>query len=295
MALKVDYVAREVFINLRRNVTLTVATIVTVVVSLSLVGAALLVRQGNDRATERFQGGIEFIVFVDPEATPEADAAIGDALEESPQVERVTYIDQDEAFEEFKTLFAESPEMIETVSPEILPPSYRVVPRDTEADAITALGETFENRPGVKDVVFAAEAIKDIQEDAAQKQRLYIGIAIFLLVAALLLIVNTIRTAMFARRREIEVMKLVGATNWFIRVPFMIEGVIQGLIGASIAALLVWRLPPFLEGPTDEASALRDFIVVNSDIWGTNIVVLILGVVVGLVGSFVAVTRFLDV
>jgi cell division transport system permease protein len=295
MALKVDYVAREVFINLRRNVTLTVATIVTVVVSLSLVGAALLVRQGNDRATERFQGGIEFIVFVDPEATPEADAAIGDALEESPQVERVTYIDQDEAFEEFKTLFAESPEMIENVSPEILPPSYRVVPRDTEADAITALGETFENRPGVKDVVFAAEAIKDIQEDAAQKQRLYIGIAIFLLVAALLLIVNTIRTAMFARRREIEVMKLVGATNWFIRVPFMIEGVIQGLIGASIAALLVWRLPPFLEGPTDEASALRDFIVVNSDIWGTNIVVLILGVVVGLVGSFVAVTRFLDV
>jgi cell division transport system permease protein len=295
MALKVDYVGREVFINLRRNVTLTVATIVTVVVSLSLVGAALLIRQGNDRATKRFQGGIEFIVFVDAEAPDPQNQAIGDALEESPQVRDVTYIDQDAAYQEFRELFADSPEMIENVTPDILPPSYRVVPRDTDADAITALGETFENRPGVKDVVFAAEAIKDLQEDAARKSNFYLIAALFLLGAALLLIVNTIRTAMFARRREIEVMKLVGATNWFIRVPFMIEGVIQGLIGGVIAAVFVWQLPPFLEGPADEGSALRDFLVVNSDIWGTNIVVVVLGVLVGLVGSFFAVTRFLDV
>ena len=295
MALKVDYVGREVFINLRRNVTLTVATIVTVVVSLSLVGAALLVRQGNDRATARFQGGIEFIVFVDPEAPPEADAAIGDALDESPQVDRVTYIDQEEAYEEFQTLFEDSPEMVENVTPDILPPSYRVVPRDTDADAITALGETFENRPGVKDVVFAAEAIKELQDAAARESTFYLIGAVILLAAALLLIVNTIRTAMFARRREIEVMKLVGATNWFIRVPFMIEGVIQGLVGALIAAVVVWRIAPLLEGPAQDGSALQDFLIVNSDIWGTNMVVVALGIVVGLVGSFVAVTRFLDV
>ena len=170
------------------------------------------------------EGDVEFIVFLNPDAGQDATDAIGDELRESPQVEEVTYVDQQAAFEEFQEMFANQPDMIQAVEPEILPPSYRVSPVDTDADAVRAFGDTFLNKPGVRDVAFAQEAVKNFQSfTGIISTGLLLG-AIFLLGAAILLILNTIRMAMFARRREIEAMKLVGATNWFIRVLFMIEG-----------------------------------------------------------------------
>jgi cell division transport system permease protein len=111
-----------------------------------------------------------------------------------------------------------------------------------------------------------------------------------------LLIWNTIRTAMFARRREIEVMKLVGATNWFIRVPFMAEGLVQGIVGGAIgigivAALRNWMLPTLVNG----GGIWTNFHVDVSDVRGTSLVLVAAGALVGILGSAVAATRFLDV
>ena len=119
-----------------------------------------------------------------------------------------------------------------------------------------------------------------------------------LLLAAGLLILNTIRMAMFARRREIEVMKLVGATNWFIRVPFMLEGLIQGLVGSGIAIGAVVTLNNFFESRlsnADELVILQGFVVANSEVFGTSLFILVVGALVGTIGSGIAVTRFLDV
>jgi cell division transport system permease protein len=294
----VDYIARETGHNLLRNISLTLASMVTVAVSLSLVGAALLLRQGVQNATARWEGGIEFIIFVNPDAESAQEQAIRDALESSPAVQDWVYVNKQEAYEEFVQLFSRTPEMIEAVSPEILPPSFRVVPVDPDADAIRALGQQFENRPGVYRVVFAFEAVQTLQQLSRLMSFAILFVAGFLLLASGLLILNTIRMAMFARRREIEVMKLVGATNWFIRIPFMLEGLIQGIIGAAIAVGSVVALNNLFESwlqNTESFQVLQGFAVSGSELMGTSVFILVVGMLVGAIGSGIAVSRFLDV
>ncbi len=298
MALKVDYVAREVGSNLRRNITLTLASVITVFVSLALVGVAFLTRQGVQNATQRWQGGVEFIVFLQPTASQDQINAVQDALDNSPQVASVDFVDQQEAYDEFVDLFRESPEMVQSVTPEILPPSFRVEPKDKNVDVIRALGSTFETMSGVKQVVFAAEAIRTLQDFSRLLSLGLFSGALVLLGAAVLLILNAIRMAMFARRREIEVMKLVGATNWFIRVPFMIEGLVQGLVGALFAIPAVILIINFIESKltdTETINLFQGFAVHSSEQIGVSILLLAVGCLVGVIGSFVAVTRFLDV
>ncbi|HSL57463.1 MAG TPA: permease-like cell division protein FtsX [Acidimicrobiales bacterium] len=295
---KVDYVVRETGHNLKRNITLTLASMVTVAVSLSLVGSALLLRQGVENATARWRGGIEFIVFMNADATVDQDRAVQESLEGSPAVDEWVYVDQEQAYEEFQQLFARSPEMVEAVTPDILPPSYRVVPADPDAEAIRALGSQYEDRPGVREVVFAFDTVQTVQR---LSRVLSIGILIVagvLLFAAGLLILNTIRMAMYARRREVEVMKLVGATNWFIRIPFMLEGLIQGVVGAVIAVGSVYVLNNFFEtrlSNAEDLQILQGFVVDSSEVMSTSIFILVVGMLVGAIGSGIAVSRFLDV
>ncbi|MDY7102880.1 MAG: permease-like cell division protein FtsX [Actinomycetota bacterium] len=298
MALKLSYLTRETGTNLWRNITLTLASMLTVAVSLSLVGAALLLRQGVQNATARWQGGIEFIVWMNPEATGDQISAMGQSLEENPGIEDQVYVDQDEAYEEFQNLFAQRPEMIETVTPENLPSSYRVVPSEPDAQAIQQLGELYEDEPGVYDVTFAFDTVETMQRLSRIIANGILAIAFALLIAASLLILNTIRMAMFARRREIEVMKLVGATNWFIRIPFMLEGLIQGVIGAVVSIGVVWALNGFFQRRLASENALailQSFVVDRSEVVGTSVLLLVVGVVVGTVGSGIAVSRFLDI
>lgn len=298
MALKVDYVARETASNLRRNITLTIASVVTVMVSLAGFGVALLLRQGVDNATQRWEGGIEFVVFMNAEASAGQLEAVANDLDSSPEVNSVTFFDQDDAYEEFKDLFAGTPEIIETVEPADLPPSFRVVPLNTDANAVEQLANRFESSPGVREVVSAQETIRNIESLTDVASFIVLAGAIVLLAAAAALIFNTIRMAMFARRREIEVMKLVGATNWFIRVPFMVEGLIQGLLGAGFAVLAVFGANNLLDRFLSERNSLQlleSFVVESTDVWRTSFLLMVIGALVGTLGSGIAVSRFLDV
>ncbi len=298
MAMKLDYVARETATNLTRNVTLTLASILTVVVSLTLFGSAWMLNQGVNNANDRFKGGIEFIVYMQPEVTEEQKASIEGDLGANPDVKSFDYVDQDETYEEFVRLFGDSPQLVETVSPEILPPSFRVAPQVQDPEVVQALGDQFNEKPGVYDVVFAFEVVKRIQETFNKIGARFLIASGLLLLAALLLILNTIRVAMFARRREIEVMKLVGATNWFIRVPFIVEGVVQALIGAVIAVLsMTFLIRPFIDELSKDKvlPIFQGFEVTDSNLLVTNLLVLAGAAAIGAIGSAVAVSRFLDV
>jgi cell division transport system permease protein len=296
--MKAEYYVRETASNLGRNVTITLASIMTVAVSLALVGASLMLRSGVENATRRWQGGIEFVIFMQPNPTQEQIDAVRTDLEQSPEVSKIEFVNKNEAYEEFKVLFADSPELVDSVDPETLPPSFRVEPVNKEVDAVEALGKTYSTMSGVKQVVFASKTIRLIQQLSS---RLTVGIfviAAFLLGAAGLLILNTIRMAMFARRREIEVMKLVGATNWFIRVPFMLEGLVQGVIGAFLAIGALAAFKPFFQKwlPSSKDIPLVSGFQVSSGemfvIFGTLGAV---GVLIGAIGAGIAVSRFLDV
>ena len=298
MAIKLDYVVRETATNLTRNVTLTLASVLTVVVSLTLFGSAWMLNQGVNNANDRFKGGIEFIVFLQPESTQEQKDSVRADLEANPDVREVHYVDQDETYEEFKRIFEGQTQLIETVTPEVLPPSFRVEPVTKDPDVVQALGDTFRTKAGVYEVVFAFQVVKAIQQTFNKIGARFLLAAGLLVVAACLLIVNTIRVAMFARRREIEVMKLVGATNWFIRVPFIVEGIIQTLIGAAVAVIsLSFVIRPFIDELSEEklVPLFKGFQVTDGNLLVTNLLVLGGAVLIGAIGSAVAVSRFLDV
>jgi cell division transport system permease protein len=298
MAIKLDYVARETATNLTRNITLTLASILTVVVSLTLFGSAWMLNQGVNNANDRFKGGIEFIVYLQPTVDDAQKASIEGDLQANPDVEKYEYVDQDATYEEFKRLFGDSPQLVETVTPEILPPSFRIAPRVQDPEVVQALGDQFNDKPGVYDVVFAFEVVKRIQETFNKIGARFLIASGLLLLAALLLILNTIRVAMFARRREIEVMKLVGATNWFIRVPFIVEGVVQALIGAVVAVLsMTFLIRPFIDELSKDRvlPIFQGFEVTDGNLLVTNLLVLFGAALIGAIGSAVAVSRFLDV
>ena len=293
MAISVDYVVRETASNLRRNLLMTAAAVLTVAVSLSLVGGALLLKQGVSKASLQWRGGVELSVFMLPDATPEQNQAVERELAQMPEVKRFSFVDQAAAFNEFKQMFANSPDLVGSVEPKDLPPSYRVVPK--RAEFVDVVGGRFEKRPGVKEVVFARDVVDTLLKVTRALQIGIVSVAGVLLLSAVLLILNTIQMAIFARRREVAVMKLVGATNWFIRIPFMLEGMVQGIVGATAAFAVVALVRNLLAGAVGANTLGNQLLPPAGDVVGTGLFVLFAGAAIGAVGSAFAVRRFLDV
>jgi cell division transport system permease protein len=296
MALKLDYVSRETLTNLRRNVLLTTASVVTVAVSLSMVGVAFLLRYGVDNATARWKNGIEFEVFMLTNVTEAQKDRVQRELTQNPDVKKVKFVGRSEQYELFKDLFHDQPEYLENVRQQDLPESYRVAPKVKNADVIRAMADHLKKEPGVWRVEFAGDQVeRALRTSRAMQVGMFI-IAIVLFLASSLLIFNTIRMAIFARRREIEVMKLVGATNWFIRVPFMIEGLAQGVTGAVVAFALIHFLSnPLSDWIVHNFDQFAGFIVHGNEVLTTGLITVLVGSAIGAASAGVAVTRFLDV
>jgi cell division transport system permease protein len=296
MAFRVDYLLRETGQNLFRNPSLSIATVLTVAVSLSLMGASLLVQQGVGRINNVFRDEVEFIVWMDVGVLPEQVSSTQDFLNRSPYIRETRYIDQDQTWEQFQNYFADEPEILELVEPEQLPTSFQVTPQDAEVDSIQALADEIEILAGVEEVEFATDNIKAISTFSRGSSQIMLFAALLSAVAAAMLMYNSIRTAVFARRREIEVMRLVGATKWFIRIPFMLEGLLQGLIGAFLSIFSVWGLNRAFDnffGGLD-SFVFRDFALPSGQILTIGLALMVAGALLGAIGAGVAVTRYLD-
>jgi cell division transport system permease protein len=297
---RVSYAGRETWANLRRNLTLTIAALLTIAVTLTLVGVWLLAQKAVANTTQRWKGDVELIVFMNPDAAQEQIDAVGRDLRDNSQVqaEKLRFFDKQMAYDEFRRLYPDTPELVNTLTPEMMPTSYRVVPRTDDSNVIDGIGAQFQKKAGVQDVVYAKQSVQWIYTVSNFLQWVFLAVALALLAGSLILIWNTIRTTMFARRREIEVMKLVGATNWFIRVPFMIEGLIQGLVGALLACGFVWGANTFWTSSVVEKISvvdLQQLQVTSGELRWTCLTLVLLGMGVGALGSGIAVTKFLDV
>jgi cell division transport system permease protein len=188
--------------------------------------------------------------------------------------------------------------MIERIeeNPDLLPNSYRITPVSKETQAILSLTDQLREQGGVLKATSALEGVRRVQHMSSVAQTGILVVAVGLLLAAMLLILNAIRMAMFARRREIEVMKLVGATNWFIRVPFMMEGMIQGIVGSALAVVGIFTLNRFMQGlGKDQTTILSGFAASGSEVTVVMFSVVFLGIAIGAVGSGWALSRFLKV
>jgi cell division transport system permease protein len=291
---RLSYFVRETIISLRRNLLMTIAGIITVAVSLFLFGGILLISTTVDHGTEKWKHGIELEIFL---KNPIPDTQIADvrtALETSPDVKNFKYLNHDDAYAEFKKIFRDQPALIESTTPADLPTSFRVAPR--EAELTEQIAKQFDTFTGVDEVITAQKTVDRILTATRWIRITFFAMASVLLASSLFLIVNTIRLATFARRREIEVMKLVGASNWFVRVPFMAEGLVQGAIGAGFAVGFIFLLKVVISNLLrGQQNLLQQFYVTNGDALGIGILVILIGAGIGAFGSAIGLRRFLEV
>ena len=235
--MRLKYVFSEVATGLWRNVTMTIAMIITMAVSLTLLGASLLLYKQVDTMRQVYNEEVEVSMFLKAEGTTaEQKAAIEADLHSDPLVAGVSFETKDEAYEKFKTLFASAPDLVNLTKTESLPESYRIKLKDTNTfDTFEAKYSKYVGDGGVEVIVDQKKLVEKVFTVLGALQKLALIIAIVQGVAALMLVINTIQVAAYSKRREVAVMKLVGASNWFIQAPFVLEAVAAGFIGAIIA------------------------------------------------------------
>ncbi|MCU1428866.1 MAG: cell division protein [Actinomycetia bacterium] len=289
------YFFRETLISLRRNLLMTLAGIMTVAISLFLFGGIVLLNRMVDHGTAKWKNGVQLEVFMRNTATQGQIDDMRQTLANTPTVKSFRFLDHNAAYTEFKRIFRDNPALVRNIAPGDLPTSYRVAPRraqDTENLAVQ-----FHARSGVDTVITAEREVRNMLTATRVIRYVFFTMAGVLLASSLFLIVNTIRLATFARRREIEVMKLVGASNWFVRVPFMAEGLVQGAIGAGISFGLVIVLKNVLTSLQTHKSVqglFNGFYVTNGDALTIGFMVLLIGAGIGVLGSTIGLRRFLD-
>jgi cell division transport system permease protein len=290
---RISYFSRETLVSLRRNVLMTIAGIATVAVSLSLFGGILMLSKWVDHGTEVIKGGVTLEVFMTVKATEQQIAGVEQALKDDVNVKSYRHLTKADAYSEFKRIFRRNPDLVNSIRAQDLPESFRVVPKRAELTN-TVQGE-FKTQQGVESVETPGEALKGLIDVTNTVRWIFIVISVVLLASSLFLIVNTIRLATFARRREIEVMKLVGASSWFVRIPFVAEGMVQGLVGAGLAIIAVSSLKHFGfdQAFNDPNSFFSQFFVTTGDATWIAFLVLVIGVFIGVIGASIGLRRFL--
>jgi cell division transport system permease protein len=246
--MRVQFILSEIGTSLRRNLTMTIAVVITVAISLALFGTGLLITKQVDTMKGFWFDKVEVSVFLCGESsqsgncggssvTDEQRRALQADLEAMPEVQRVFYESQAQAYAQFREQFKDSPDLVENVTADALPESFRVKLKDPKQFEVVA--SAFQERPGVEQVEDQGNLLRDFFSFLDGLSGLAILTSIAALLTAALLISNTIRVAAFNRRRETGIMRLVGASNTFIRLPFLLEACLAGLVGASLASLVL--------------------------------------------------------
>jgi len=292
MARRVDYYFRETISGLRRNGLVALAAVSTMFISLFLLGGAQLIGRQIalviDQQTER----VEVAVYLTDNISQADSDRILNKLQGMPEVSYVRYESKQQAYKRFRELFANQPDLVNNVSPDALPASFRVKLKDPSQFAV--IDAQIRGQPGVETVIDQRAVLNRLfSVSRILKLGAYIATAV-MLVSSIALIANTVRMAVFARRKEIGIMRLVGATNMFIRIPFLIEGLVEGLVGAilAISALAVLRRVFF--NSIHETIAFLP-VVQTQDLFAVIPLLLGVAVLVALAASGLAMRRFLEV
>jgi cell division transport system permease protein len=251
---RAQFVLSEIGIGLRRNLTMTIAVIVTVGVSLGLAGGGWLVHKQVDLMKTIFYDKVEVTIYLCGDTSTSANCAgksvtqeqrdqVSQDLRATPDVKSIFYESQAEAFKRFKLQFKDSPDLINNVSPDALPESFRVKLKNPQQ--FTVIASAFSDRPGVDSVQDTKKLLAPVFTLLGRLTFVTAFLSVVIMLASIILVSNAVRVAAFSRRRETGIMRLVGASNLYIQTPFLLEGAIAGLIGAGLACALVAGLKWF--------------------------------------------------
>ncbi len=288
---KFSYVLKNTLLNMRRTPLLVFATIIAVLVSSFLVFTTLSARSIVENNTLRWQNGIHVVVFLDDRVTTTAHKQLETSLEDYPEVRTVDYFSKPEAKEEFKVLFRDQPELLAEVDYEILPASLRINlnnPSDYQL-----IIERLDGNPAVKEIRTSGEAIERL---LSLTDTLVISASAFALLigfAAFILIINTLRLAAYSKKKEIKIMRLIGASSTYIRLPFIFEAVVESLIGTSIAVGFGWALIEYSKSSV-VADSIFDINISDDYLIFLTLSLLMFSLIFGLLASFVGIRKALN-
>jgi cell division transport system permease protein len=308
MAPRVEYFFRETASGLRRNGVVAFAAMSTAFIALFLFGLSLLIAREFALVTRVLTGNVEVQVYLTDPVSSGTVGRLTNKLQQVPAVANVAYWNKERSCEEFKRLFEGQQVFLENVDcMKVIPTSLRVkLSEVTNFEQITAsLGCTIAvepdgdqhqecTEPGVRSVADYQKLLDRLDSLTRVLSLGVFGIAVIMLVSAIGLVANTLRMGMFARRKEIGIMRLVGATNWRIRVPFLIEGMVEALLGAASAIAGLFLVKVFV---VDRLRGTAPWLplIKNTDVVAVMPWILLAAALVAVVAGTIGMRRFLDV
>jgi cell division transport system permease protein len=282
----------EAFRSIGANLSTTVAATMTVLIGMFLLGLFIALFSWVNSWTDHVRKDVLVKVFFVRDASPSQINAVKVKLQTYPETKTIVFVSPQDALNRMREKY---PDLVQNLVDNPLPPAFEVTPND--ADQVTSLANRLQPPPvGVDKVDYAEKKTERILAVTNVIKYIFLLGSIILMVASTILIANTIRLSIFSRRREVEVMKLVGASNWFVRGPFMLEGVICGLIGAVIAVIMLVLAKelalPVIEG---HSSTFREDDVHALSFPVTALILIGVALAVGAAGSGITLRRFLRV
>jgi len=284
----------EAFKNLRLNLLMSATAVTTTAVCILILGIGLLVDAHVEGIVRNVGQDVAITAFFPEDVDQERIDEVVTSVEGYPEVNESAYVSKEEALERFRETFADQPDIAGSISSDVLPASMEIELKDSSDSSVVAdrlRAEGFQD----DEIRYPQQTVDRLNQITGYLVWGLRGATALFFVASVLLIFNTIRLSIFARRKEIEVMKLVGASDSFVRTPFVLEGLVQGLIGAIPAALLVVWMDSLFVGWAQQS---LPFLPISSGAINAVIVLLFLlfvGALMGVAGSFFSVRRFLKV
>jgi cell division transport system permease protein len=302
---RIRYIVAEAYRGFRRNLLLAGSMVIIVAISLTLFGIALLAGKQVNLWGGYWSDKIEVSVFLAKKITPQQREAIGSQIRGLPVVDTVFYESRQQAYQRFKDQFRDSPDMVRNVTASVLPESYRVKLRDpNQFDQVHDLfcsGKTDSRgkeicNAGIDSVVDQRKLVERLFAILNMLKNSFLVLSLVLGMAAVVLIAVTVRVAAFARRKETQIMKLVGASNTYIRLPFLAEGVVAGLLGTMVAFGLLGGGMYYLGRVRHQVSFLQLLPIAGMhELYESFVVLLFLGVAVSALASILALRKYVRV
>ena len=291
MRFNLGFFLAEALKNLRLNVLMSITAVTTTFICILVFGLGLLVSAHIQGVIGSVREDVSVEAFM-PNASSEEVDALANEVEGWPEVADVTTVSEEEAFAEFKDKFEDQPDLYEDLDQGVFPASIQI--QLSDPDNANAVAERLKEQGfSESNLSYPQQTIDRLNSITSYVIWGLYGATLLFLIASVLLISNAIRLSIFARRKEIEVMKLVGASDGFVRTPFVFEGLLQAFAGATLAAFaVVWINLLFV----DWSRNALPYVPISSGAvnhFSTLLVLIAVGVAIGVIGSFLSVTRFL--
>ena len=289
-----QYFIKETYKSIRRNGFMSFASISTVAVSLLVLGMFLMIFLNTNNLAQYLENQVQISVYMQDSATDKELASVKDKLTKMPGVVKVTQVNKQQALERFKKRLGDQEQLLNSLGKENpFPNSFEV--QVDNPDRIKVLTPQIGQLPKVETAKFGQEVVEHLFQLTKILRLGGIVLVVFLAMATLFIISNTIRLTVFARRKEVIIMKYVGATDWFIRWPFLLEGMTLGFFGAVVAFVLINSIYASLLDRIHATLAFLPLLPTSPLLLYVDLFLLAAGTGIGALGSYISLRKFLRV